>query len=452
MKYAEAYKFILSHLSPRKPEPSKVSNEGYDPAIVPSHCTSFEQLIHCYHDQLHMTEGFQDTLSVMLALNVAVGLGDLPLWAYVIGPPSSGKTTLAECVAAAHPYCYSVSKMTGIFSGSRIGSKGKADDAGLVRKFQDKLVVMKDFTSVLKAPQLAQDAIYAALRELYDGSASVNYLNRVSFNYSGVRFGIIACVTDAIRATNQSELGERFLCVEIDSQWSTDGYMTRYTQESDIFIDRSMDNMLNSIVEVEKDNSQQMIEQKCLTFGFLNYLHKQRDDNPEVLAAIADSIRKDTYLKTLIKNLSQWAALARCNVERDRNQTLLYRPRAEKGSRLSKQLLKLSIALCIVFGISAPDDRVYRIVRKVALDTSISFNLEIMLELAHSRRGLTCGELANKLKISNSSISRYLNDMQELNMLSQSQVSVTGHGRPTIRYILEKDILDIATTLGFHHA
>lgn len=433
-------------LKPRKIEVDKAANEGYDPNVIPLPCDTFEHLITVCQEGLHVTPGIEDALAVMIAVNLSLQLGDVPLWGYFIGPPSAGKTTIAELVASAHPYCYSLSKMTGVFSGFR----GPGGDASLLPKFQGRTVVLKDFTSILKLPGATQDTIFAELRELYDGSANVHYRNHLQYNYQGVRFAMIACVTDAIRAHTQTDLGERFFCVEIDSWWSDDGHFGRHSLSHDSLIGRAISNMLGSICDSDEATSGKFIPQKCHTFGLLETLHHTIESDPSYVATVAGEINGDQSFKQYVADIAQWVGFARANVQRDRSQGLIYRPRAEIGARLAKQLIKLAVTLCLVFRVTRPDDRVKRIVRKVALDTGISFQLEIMLAICHctDEHGLTTDQLASILNISNTSVARHLSDMRELQIVSNHSVK-TQSGRPTLNYRLTPELEGIAKRLGF---
>jgi DNA-binding transcriptional ArsR family regulator len=148
-------------------------------------------------------------------------------------------------------------------------------------------------------------------------------------------------------------------------------------------------------------------------------------------------------------------ALARANVERDRDKEITYRPRAELGVRLAKQLMKLTVSLCMVFQIEEPNDRVKRIIRKVALDTAIGFNLEIMLAIAHSSGGgLTREELTTKMNISSSKLIRHVSNLKELGIVREAKQKTTvginsrrGRSRYTVR--LTKDVQRLMNNLGF---
>lgn len=447
MWHQEAYNFLLGNMRPRKIDLAKDSNEGYDPNIQPAHCATFEHLIDCISQKLHLTQGMIDTLAVMLAVNLSVKLGDVPIWTYVVGPPSSGKTTLAEYVGAAYPFGYSISKITGIFSGFRTPT----GDASMLPKFQGKNVIMKDFTSILKLPAANQDAIYADLRELSDGAANVQYRNAIGMNYTNVRFSMTACVTNVIRAKAQSELGERFICTEIDSNWSNEGFLSRYVSGTNR-TDMAFENMRESLCEDDVSISGKHIDQKCHTYGFIETMHQTLEDK-----LYKDTIVHNTLdcaqLRGVIDNFGRWTAMARANVERDRNGTLLYRPQTEDGTRLSKTLMKLAVCLCLTFRIMEPDDRIERIIRKVALDTAINFKLETMLALAHCKvqAGLTTSELATVLGISPTSTGRIIADLRELGVLSETSVSTgyAGGGAPNKLFRLAPSVNTLAKGLGF---
>lgn len=444
----KAYNSVCKWLKPTKVEVEQNLNESYDPDVQPRECTEFEELIDHYSKTLHVTDGIRDTLAVMLAINVSLKFGGPPLWTYIVGPPSSGKSTLAECVAGAHPYCFSLSKMTGVFSGFRASK-----DASLLPKFQDRTVIIKDFTTILSASQGEQERIFGELRDLYDGSASVHYRNKAAFDYRGVRFTILACTTDAIRAYNRTGLGERFLQVEIDSYWDDRGCLKRHAVGGADHIDRAISNILDNVCRVETSGTGQLRDYKCFTWGFLEHLHNRVESNPESVRHIAESIEQDRVFKDRITALSQWVAFARAQVDRDRDKQILYRPRVELGLRLASQLIKLAVALTVVFGLDAPDESVYRVVRKVALDTASSLNLEIMLAIAHSTQGKGLGseQLATKLQLGSTNIRNRLDDLRQLGIVQSHGVnnSTGNRGRNLILWRLSPSLLKLAQTLGF---
>jgi predicted ArsR family transcriptional regulator len=80
-------------------------------------------------------------------------------------------------------------------------------------------------------------------------------------------------------------------------------------------------------------------------------------------------------------------------------------------------MVKLARCLGVILGKDECDEQVYRIIRKVALDTANSYTTEIALTLLGKRGGLTEKELSNVLKVHPSTIRRRIQDMRELGIV-----------------------------------
>ena len=448
-----AMTYIKRNLKPTKIEAKGIISEGYNPEVEPEACDSFDSLWSQIEQELHTTEAMYDSLAVVMAISVSLNLGDVPLWAFLVGPASSGKSTISAILESATPYSFSVSKLTGMFSGFK--SKGDKDH-GLVPLIQGKTMVIKDFTTVLTSPPTERDRVFGDLRDLYDGAGAAQYRNNVRRDYKGVRFGIVACVTDAIHAYNQTGLGERFLKCEIDSVWDDAGRMERASSSHGGHIDKAMDSLLESVCNVEIQATGNLSGIQSRAWGLLDNLYEHAEEKANI-SAVATGVANSSDYKLYVSHLAQLVALARANVERDRDKEITYRPRAELGVRLAKQLMKLTVSLCLVFGVNEPNDRIRRIIRKVALDTAIGFNLEIILAVAHSKSGgLTRDELATKMNISVTKVVRHLSNMKELNIVREvkqkqtvGQHSTRGRRKVVVR--LTKDVAELITKLGFNN-
>ena len=460
MSYLKAYKTISGYLKPYTIDIQKAANEGYDPKIVPTSCTSFEDLLACYQKKLHITQGFQDALATILAVNVSLKLGDLLLWLFLIGPPSSGKSTLTECMAPAHPYCFSISKLTGILS----GQQGKKD-CSLLPDFQGRAVIVKDFTTILSMPETSQELIFGELRDMYDGSTVAKYRTGVKRTYNDIRFAMIAAVTDAIRAHNDTEMGSRFLQIEIDSHWDEFGRLQRHASDGMAHFDRALLNMITSIPDAGITSSGDLAEQKQITWGFLDHIHNLANTDKHFLSDIMRSIASDHEFKMYVKSLADWTAYSRATVKRDREKCLIFRPRIERGLRLGKQLIKTAVALCVVFQLDRPNDYIKSIVRKIALDTGNCLQQEIMQLLSVNPQGMKREQIADHVNLSPQQISNILNNMRELQAVSTSHnttVAVTAPkraiptrstvaGRPPDIHRLHPELAQIAINLNFRN-
>lgn len=463
VEYKNPLLFMSKNLQAKRLDTLQSENEGYDPEISPEYCPTFETLVDSCRRKLHFTDGLENTLAVMLAVNVAVNLGGNPLWTYVVGPPSSGKTTLADIMASSHPYCISKSKINGLFSGWKGGKKDEGKDYGMLPMIQGKTLIVKDFTTILALPPGTQEQLFSQLRDAYDGDASTSALNGVSHSYKNIRFGIVACTTDEIRAWSRTALGERFLHCEIDSHWDDNGSMNRHVSGTDEHMLSAMRNTLAAIAKPHGGGAGKidLKEPKSLCWGLLEYLHTQIENDRTYIERITDHVMQDEATMLYISDLSKWCGLARTNVNRGRDHDLAYRPRAELGLRLASQLVKLTIALCMVFQINEPNTKVIDIIRKVALDTSVSFTLEIMLLLAHRPHasGMTKEQLCMAANLSPTQMGRWLNDMMEIGIITSGrssglQVVKKGQaqfmrGRPENLFTLAPNVQLIAENLGF---
>src|SRR5207249_11311663 len=147
-------------------------------------------------------------LDVCLAAVATSRLDGDPLWAYVVGPPSSGKTEVLRAFDGLES-TYFLSSLTPncLVSGLR-------DGRDLLPELDGKTLIIKDFTMTLESHRENRDALFGALRDAYDGSYSKAFGSVGTIGFDS-HFNLIACVTSAIDGyyTVQSILGQRFLIV-----------------------------------------------------------------------------------------------------------------------------------------------------------------------------------------------------------------------------------------------
>ena len=153
-------------------------------SIQPQACTSFAKLIEIYKQDMSVTRSLEDCLAICMATHLAVALEGDPLWIYLVGAPSSGKSTICELIASDEIHTRSLSKFTGLVSGSRQGSH-------LIPMLQGKCVVIKDGTLLLESSQQQLANVYGELRDIFDGSLNAEYRNGVSASFSNISFGMV---------------------------------------------------------------------------------------------------------------------------------------------------------------------------------------------------------------------------------------------------------------------
>jgi energy-coupling factor transporter ATP-binding protein EcfA2 len=402
---SKTLKYILSHLeevdkfegmSPEEAETRK--------SVEPLPCESFEELCERFHETKYlMSETTKQAFAVILAviLSTRFKSGD-PVWVHCVGASGGGKTTLIMAAAGLLDHTYFLSKFTGIHSGMKVkGSK----DPSLVEHIQDRTLIIKDFTTVLTLPETTKSTVYSELRDFFDGESSSFYRNgEGSKEYKNVRFSVISCVTQAVRLDNYTSLGERFLQVELlDKDHSRQKQIGVTTTAANAGLDAEGGDGVYVDVATPR---------KQYTTGFLLSKMKQLDDNNNTLPNLPiEYCDRITAIADVVSYL-------RSKVEREgKNQALAFRPEPEIGARIANQMVKLARCLGVILGKDECDEQVYRIIRKVALDTANSYTTEIALTLLGKRGGLTEKELSNVLKVHPSTIRRRIQDMRELGIV-----------------------------------
>jgi hypothetical protein len=95
-----------------------------------------------------------------------------PVWLMLVGPASSGKTTMLECLTELDGVRVTGKIKTEASLLSGVGKKDRDDDAtgGLLREIGEAgALVFMDFTSILSIPKDQLLSLLGAFREIYDG-------------------------------------------------------------------------------------------------------------------------------------------------------------------------------------------------------------------------------------------------------------------------------------------
>lgn len=333
-------------------------------------CDSYEQLVVSWRKALKWSPGLDHALAVMLATVASTKcLGD-QLWIKVVGPPASGKTTLAEALTVARDYVIAKSTLRGFHSGYRLDPRNESEDNSLIPQISGKTLITKDGDTLLQAPNLAQ--ILAEARDLYDCVSRTHYRNRTSREYENVRMTWILCGTESLRSLDDSELGQRFLdCVVMEPSWLL-------TQEGLSLEDEILWRQVNKSVDqvaVESDgkpvsfHSPSIVECYGMTGGYVNYLRKN------AATGIA-AVNFTEGAKRQCMHLGKFIAYMRARPSKRQ----IEHAERELAARLVAQLARLTRCLGFVLNRNsiAANDIVMERVRRVALDTSRGLVLDIV--------------------------------------------------------------------------
>jgi len=275
-------------------------------------------------------------IDIIMATAISICLPGDPVWLFAIAPSGSAKTELLRAFSTEQ--IYSISTLTPQTFIS--GLKG-SNNVDLLPKLNGKVLIIKDFTSILSKKNEDQTAIFADLREAYDGYLEKSFGSGVGTKRYTSRFGIIAGVTDAIDMYRvvHSQLGERFL-------------KCRLHNDAKASINKAGD-LAGREDEMREDL--RLATTGCLTC-YSNIVK-------ELMV-----VDVENQTKQRIKALANITAKLRSEVARDRFHKVQYQPNAEVGTRLSKQLLKLGQALAIFYENSTVSAYEYEALLRIARD------------------------------------------------------------------------------------
>jgi len=284
-------------------------------------------------------------------------------YGFMVAPPGGTKTELLRSMSG-EPF-YTISTLTPQTLISGLNKKGEVD---LLPHLHDRILVIKDFTSILSRDKKEQAQIFADLRDAYDGYLEKAFGSGVGKKGYHAKFEVIAGVTPAIDMYRviHGILGERFLKCRI------------HTEESRA-IDKAAE-LMGRETEMRKALSDAV--NQCITH------FSQKIDVPTYNHVIFSQI----------KALGNITAKLRSEVPRDRQHTVLYYPEAEIGTRLTKQLLKLAQSLSIFHENGTIGNEEMTCLVKVARDSVPRQRLELITVLNNNTEYLdttSIGELSD---------------------------------------------------------
>lgn len=378
---------------------------------------------------IHVNQSFSDALMVILATIISVLYGGIPLWTYLVGRPGIGKSLILESTIKSILCLYQTDlKYQTLVSGF------KADpDPSLMAHLQNRVLVIKDYTTIMEKNEIAQKELLGLLRDGYDGEIDRTFGNGVRRIYPDPAsghdrcfFGIIAGVTPKIHVYNKAALGERFLKWELGKSGVSDREAIRLAIEGSN----------EPWQEIGKANRRQEIVSQFLEQ--LKFVEKP------------PSVRK---YSEQIAALSQFAAVARTRPERDhKSGDLLYSADPESATRISKQLTKLAQSISVVRGLGTIDGESMRLVKKAAWFTGYGWSRDVYAALWRLReRPATLKEISVESKKALSSTQKIMADLRDLNIAERigkrlpSQVSKKG-GQPADLFQLTEHGTELIVT------
>lgn len=326
-----------------------------------------------------------DIIDFCLAVFKSNELPGDPLWGMLIDASGSGKTELLRAFRNL-PAAYFLSKVTekSLVSGYRDPARPK-EDPSLLPQLDGKILVIKDLAPLLEMRRESRKAVFAELREAYDGFTDQGRGNMGRVSYQS-RFSLLAAATLAVERydTVEQELGERFIKIRARG-------------------DGDRDKVKRALENLGRDEALRS-EIEAAVVAFMSSL----PDASKV------EIRIPADLLGALVELADHTAKARSHVPRDRNGELKHVPRPEVGTRLGKELGKLLVALSLVREKEVPGEAEFSTVRRVAEDCLPPNRLMVLQILREQKKQMTTAEVQDLCDLPRSTVGRVLEDLQVL--------------------------------------
>lgn len=343
---------------------------------------------------LHITD--LEVVDIVFAVSIAERLPGDPVWLFLIAPPGGSKTELLRAFDG--PLTYHLSDLTSktFISGLMVGegkTKRKVND--LLPQLDGKLLIFKDFTTVLEKQKDERREIISQFREIYDGSYAKKFGSLDKKVEYKACFGLIAGVTPVIDKhwKLMQQLGERFLKL----RWSEDDdKATRRAQQN------------------EGKEREMRYEIREVVGRFTKHVEVFEPDFPKEL------------VEPLIV-VAKFLALCRTPVAIQSNHSDFYFdfvPTPERPTRLVKQLKKLTKCLAVVREKRVVSENEIQSAIRVALDTCPQDRLDVLKALKKKQHdtldGCTIDAIKQHVKLPRTSISRIC---QQLYMIELVQIT-----------------------------
>lgn len=308
---------------------------GTDVAITPA-----SQVYKTFKKWLHMPS--TSILDIIFGTIIANRLPGDPLWMFIVAPPGFTKTEPLLTLSGAR----GIETLSSLTPSTLIsGMNNGIGDPSLIPQLNNKLLVIKDYTTILGLPETERDEIESILRDAYDGECSKPFGNGVFRKYKS-KFGIIAAVTPVIEHLTEEHaaLGARFLRFKQSTPTSMNSRRD--------YIVRALDNMAK---EQEMRTELNALSKKLLLANYIK------------IPTCSDKMRERVI------GLAQLISILRGTVHREKyTKDIIHRSYVELGTRVGKQILKLLTGVAMFRQLSEIDESCYSIAITVAKSSVVT--------------------------------------------------------------------------------
>jgi len=331
----------------------------------------------------HLLLDDYNIVDVLIATIIANLFKTDPLWLLIIGPSSSAKTELLNALEGLS-MTFFLSDLTPstLISGKK--------DSSLLPHLNNKIVVMKDFTTILSKRPDHLKMIMAQLREVYDGNISKGFGTGDTIKWRG-HVGFVGCCTPVYDRHHSviGQMGERFI----------------------LYRSKNKDNIRTGRQALQAFGGETKMRSQ-LQKAFKRFLSQFKKIDLKIP-------KPSDLLQDQIVSLATFCGHCRTAVHRDRyTQEFTYLPEAEGSPRLTKQLYHLGLSLMAANGGEQITDEILCILKKVGLDLIPRTRVRIIEYLWESRAleistfWVTTGEIVSGTGIHGKTTLRTLQDLE----------------------------------------
>jgi hypothetical protein len=296
-------------------------------------------------------------------------------------------------------------------------------DPSLIPRLNNRVLVIKDFTTVLSMQQQAREEINGVLRDAYDGE--ITKIFGTGTKHYKSKFGIIAGVTPIIDAFMEAEsaLGERFLRFRFDPPQGM--------EEQAVYLRKAVSNIGT---EDTMRSTLRAVSSECLNYDF------GRMPLPVIPTDMEDRL---IYLSVIVSML-------RGTVTRDKySREITTKPFIEIGTRLAKQFTKLLYGIGQFRCVDTVGEYEFSIIKTIALST-IPEKMEMFIKYifrTFKAKAFEASSLCEVMKLPAITVQRQLENMHVLNIVKKS-AGAGATGRIKSAWALTNDILTMIKKIG----
>ena len=380
---------------------------------------TFSRLLSVFTKYVYLNKNMQTALSIMLATAISARIPGDPLWVFLVGPPGSGKSLIIQALRSS-PWSRFESTVTrtSLMSGFLPES---GEDMSLLKELDNRCLAIKDYTYLRSMPFTIQEETYGLLRDAYDGFVTHNYGNVGRREYE-CHFSLFAGVTSVIHGDTRATLGERFLKFEF------------------LRSDHDPEKQIRAAIAPLWKRPHQDVS-------------KRADFERDLREITADFLDRDPIriLPTIphwavdrIVPLAQLVGILRAESDLDFKGAPRYRPVAEIGTRLAKQIIRLGQCLALIHNKKVIDAATFRVMEQVAFDTAIGYSLDLITVLIRHPKGSTETDIQRLARLSPSTLHRRLTTLIEIGAVTRSRVSTpVKAGQPAYLYAATPHVLSL---------